>query len=77
MEKYKNLSGVSGVSHYKIGSDFIELKFKGQPDLYLYTNSITGEQHIQHMKSLALAGKGLSTYISRHPEVKNGYIKQK
>ena len=29
------------------------------------------------MKKLARAGKGLSTYISSHPEVREGYAKKK
>lgn len=60
MEVYKNHS-VSGVTHYEIGSDYIDLKFKGKLKIYRYYVSY----QVEAMKSFALAGRGLNTYINR------------
>ncbi|HKR06171.1 MAG TPA: hypothetical protein VJY62_16160 [Bacteroidia bacterium] len=76
MHRYKNLSLNSGVTHYSIGNDFIEVKFKNKPAIYIYSYSINGKEHIEKMKKLAAKGQGLSTYISQHPEVKNHFINQ-
>ncbi len=73
MERYKNLSGTSGISHYFIGDDFIEIKFKGQSTVYIYTYAMSGKHHIENMKSLAVEGLGLGTYISQNPSVRNNY----
>ena len=70
MEKYSNVNGNSGVSSYKIESDSITVKFK-EGDTYLYTYQVTGKVHVEKMKALAKAGKGLSTYISQN--VKKSY----
>lgn len=64
MEKYKNLSGKSGVEAYEIGDDFIKVQFVNG-STYLYTNRSAGRETIAEMKALALAGEGLSSYISR------------
>ncbi len=64
MTPYKNVSGDSGVSAYEIGSDFIRVRFStGQT--YLWTNASAGRVHIERMKQLAFAGKGLNTYINK------------
>jgi len=60
MEVYKNHS-VSGVTHYEIGNDYIALKFKGKFKIYRYYVSY----QVEAMKSFALAGRGLNTYINR------------
>ena len=65
MRRYANLSGDSGVVAYRIGQDFIEVRFK-DGGTYVYTHASAGPRHVEAMKELALAGKGLSTYISRH-----------
>jgi hypothetical protein len=75
MNRYKNLSGNSGVTHYVIGKDFIEVKFIDSPDIYVYDYSLNGKSNIETMKSLAELGNGLSAFIAQHPEVKNRYRK--
>ena len=70
MERYKNISGDSGVVAYEAGDDYIKIKFIDGA-VYLYTNTATGQQHINRMKKLAAKGIGLSAYISRH--VRNRY----
>jgi hypothetical protein len=64
MIRYKNLDGDSGVFAYEIGPDFIRVQFTGGV-VYLYSNKVTGRKNVEHMKGLALLGRGLSTFISR------------
>ncbi|GGY88683.1 hypothetical protein ACFFTM_14910 [Pseudoduganella plicata] len=65
MKRYRNLEGHSGVLAYDIRADAIAVKFAGG-DVYEYTYGRPGRAHVEEMKRLALAGRGLSTYISRH-----------
>jgi hypothetical protein len=63
MVRYKNLDGHSGVLAYELGPDFIKVQFTGGV-VYLYTSKVTGRRNVEHMKSLAVRGRGLSTFIS-------------
>jgi hypothetical protein len=63
MVRYKNLEGNSGVLAYETGDDFIKVQFIGGV-VYLYNSKVTGKHNIERMKSLAVRGRGLSTYIS-------------
>lgn len=65
MERYRNLSGNSGVVAYTIGSDFIQVRFRSGDD-YRYSDASAGKPSVDQMKALARAGRGLSTFISRH-----------
>jgi hypothetical protein len=73
MKRYKNRSGDSGVVAYEVGADHIDIKFRNG-DVYRYDVDIPGAGHIENMKLLALAGQGLSTYISRY--VKDRYARK-
>lgn len=64
--KYMNLSGNSGVISFSICANAIIIKFKDSEKRYFYTYAKPGKIHVERMKELALAGKGLSTYISRY-----------
>jgi hypothetical protein len=64
MTRYKNLSGDSGVVGYDLGPDSITVHFRNGA-AYLYNHAIPGPLHVEHMKSLAIAGRGLSSYISQ------------
>lgn len=64
MHIYRNLGGNSNVAGFQIGSDYIIVKFKDRSS-YLYTHWSTGVQEIEHMKRLAVQGRGLNSYISR------------
>jgi hypothetical protein len=66
MYVYKNTEGNSGVSSYMIGKDYIIIRFVRSDKAYKYSYDKAGEEHVEYMKKLARAGKGLSTYISRH-----------
>ena len=64
MKTYKNLSGNSGVVAYEIGRTFIKIKFDGESGIYTYDYKRPGKQAVEEMKTLALKGEGLSTFIS-------------
>lgn len=64
-ERYRNLNGDSGVSHYAIGVDFIAIQF-GDPIVYVYDYVRPGRDRVEKMKELAGAGRGLGTYVNKH-----------
>jgi hypothetical protein len=76
MEIYKNLNGNSSVTHYNIGQDYIEVKFQKEPAIYAYNNLLNGIHHIEMMKSYAIAGRGLGSYINKNPSVRDRFMKQ-
>src|SRR5688572_3400968 len=70
MERYRNLSGDSGVSAFEIGVDFIVVEFrKGGPYFYSYRSA--GRTKVEQMKVLARKGQGLGTFINKY--VKHKY----
>jgi hypothetical protein len=73
MQPYLDLSGTSGIRAFDPGPDFIDVQFHGREKPYRYSYRGVGREHVEHMKKLAAAGRGLGTYINQHPEVKNGY----
>jgi hypothetical protein len=74
MRPYANLSGDSGILAYEPGPTFIRIQFRSG-DPYVYTYESVGQENVERMKVLAAAGKGLSTFISQHPSVRNGYVR--
>lgn len=70
MERYKNLSGDSGVVAYEINADSISIQFR-DGSVYLYTSRSVGRANLERMKQLAVAGSGLTTFINR--EVRKDY----
>jgi hypothetical protein len=70
MEKYRNLSGDSGVVAFENGVDYINIQFVSG-DVYTYSYKKAGRTHVEQMKILASKGKGLSTYINKY--VRNLY----
>lgn len=65
MKKYKNLSGNSAVATYAVAKDSVTIGFKTCA-VYIYTNQSAGSKNVSQMKSLALSGKGLSTFIDKN-----------
>jgi hypothetical protein len=65
MDPYTSTSGKpSGAIGYELGDDFIIVAFpKGR---YKYTRLSCGQRHVDAMTRLALASRGLSTYIAQH-----------
>ena len=74
MQPYLNCSGNSGIVEYENGPDFIIVRFHSG-DLYVYTSERLGRNHVEEMKRLAVSGRGLSTYISQHRDVRDGYAR--
>jgi hypothetical protein len=73
MQRYRNLAGDSGVVAYAIAPTSIRVKFVGSDRIYEYSHASAGKTHVDAMKRLAQAGRGLSTYISRH--VADDYVR--
>ena len=65
MVLYKNLSGDSKVVRYQIAKDSMTIRF-ADCSVYRYTNQSADPATIGKMKTLALAGKGLGTFISEN-----------
>jgi hypothetical protein len=71
MEQYKkNNSGTSGVEFYEIENEDIIVQFI-DGNIYRYSYKSAGVEAIEEMKRLAMAGKGLTTYINKY--VKDKY----
>jgi hypothetical protein len=64
MQHYKNLAGNSGVAAFEILSEAIRVRF-AKGGTYLYDYGTPGPEHVEEMKKLARAGRGLCTYIAR------------
>ncbi|MEV4886302.1 hypothetical protein MRBLMN1_004862 [Chitinophaga ginsengisegetis] len=65
MKIYQNLGGDSGVYAFLIDDNSITVEFNTGAT-YLYDNRRPGSSDIEQMKTLALSGKGLNSFISRH-----------
>jgi hypothetical protein len=65
MKPYKTLSGKSGVVAYAVGSDFVDVKFRGSDEVYRYSERSACKENIDTMKLYAVNGRGLSTFISK------------
>ena len=72
-KRYKNLSGQSKVAAYEIVKDAMTIRF-ADSSVYRYTNQSADPANISKMKSLAIAGKGLGTYIDAN--VKDRYLRK-
>jgi hypothetical protein len=73
MDRYRNLSGHSGVIAYEAARNSITVEFQDGA-VYLYNYQSTGRSKVEQMKALASAGRGLSTFIARH--VGNAYAEK-
>jgi len=67
LKRYGNLSGESGVEAYAFTPTSILVKFRDRDRPYEYSSTgRAGPRKVARMKTLAAAGRGLSTYISRY-----------
>lgn len=73
MQRYQDLSGDSGVAAFELRPRAIIIAFK-DGDRYLYDDTAPGEAHVEAMKELALAGRGLATYINQR--VRDNYARK-
>lgn len=65
MQRYRNLGGDSGVVVYEIDEDSIAVEFS-DGSVYVYTYQNAGSNNIEQMKELAVAGRGLNSFINKH-----------
>lgn len=65
MQRYANLSGKSGVKAFALGAGHIDVQFEDDA-VYRYTHSSTGKDEVEEMKRLAVAGRGLTSFINRN-----------
>jgi len=65
-----------GVWAYEEDPKWIRLWFHGERESYTYTGRKVGSAHVDEMKRLAHAGKGLTTYINQHRMVRDGYTRR-
>ncbi|MBB5882352.1 hypothetical protein GGR74_003574 [Xanthomonas arboricola] len=66
MTAYSNLNRDSSVLSYEITEDSIHIVFQsGRFRNYLYNNHQPGKSIVDHMKALAVQGRGLNSYISK------------
>ncbi len=70
MQNYKNLGGNSSVVAYSIGNDYVEVQF-ATGKIYRYSYASAGVANVEEMKTLAIQGVGLNSYIMRY--VRNAY----
>ncbi|MDE2490682.1 MAG: hypothetical protein KGM24_07525 [Elusimicrobia bacterium] len=71
--RYKNLSGDSKVAKYELKKDGMTIRFTDHT-VYRYTNQTAGPENISKMKALAVAGKGLGTFVEKN--VKNRFLRK-
>jgi len=67
---YKNAGGKSDVFRYSVEQDAVNIRFTNQ-SVFRYTNQSASPEAIAKMKELALAGKGLGTYIKSNLQGKH------
>lgn len=65
MQIYKNLGGNSNIRAYFIGEDYIDVQFNGGA-VYRYSYVSAGREKVEQMKSLAIQGVGLNSFIMRY-----------
>lgn len=66
MKPYKSLSGKrAGVIAYEIGENYILIQFD-KKKIYKYVESSNSKEIIDHMKMLAEASRGLTSYIIKN-----------
>jgi hypothetical protein len=61
-KRYKNAGGKSTILRYEIEKDAVNLVFTDHSS-YRFTNQSAGPENIAKMKTLALSGKGLGTFV--------------
>ena len=64
MSPYANHSGKAGITAFELGGDYLDIRFV-DGSVYRYTYQSTGVSNIEKMKKLALAGRGLTTFINK------------
>lgn len=63
--RYKNVGGKSTVERYHLAKDAVTIEF-ADCSKYIYSNQSTAPETVAKMKELALAGKGLGTFVEKN-----------
>lgn len=71
MQLYADLNDDSGVSSYEIGDSYLKVCFNSDSVFYVYSHVSADKYHVEHMKNMAIVGKGLNSYIDQN--VKHDY----
>ena len=71
MQRYRDIDHDSGVHGFEINDSSITVKFSGTPRKYTYSYASAGQNHVENMKRLALAGEGLNAYINKNVKYKH------
>ena len=66
MQPYFDINGNSNVLCYDIGTNYIDVQFRGTPKVYRYSYSSAGANNVETMKSLARQVHGLNSYINKN-----------
>jgi hypothetical protein len=72
MQIYADIDRDSGVYGFEIEDTSITVWFKKGGKPYVYSYASAGQNNVEHMKKLAMAGEGLNAYINKH--VKKLYV---
>ena len=72
MKSYPDRSGQSGVVAYRTHDDAIDVLFRDDI-VYRYDEATIGREHVERMKWLARAGRGLASFINRNDDVREKY----
>lgn len=65
LQRYGTANHEGGITEFALLQGAILLIFRNGA-AYLYTDEVPGSAHVERMRGLAVRGKGLSTYVSRH-----------
>ena len=65
MERYRNLTGNSGVAGYRIEHDAIIVEFV-EGSVLGYDSTRPGREIVEEMKKCAVAGRGLGDFIAKY-----------
>ena len=65
MTPYSNKDGKSGIAAYELGKGYIRVMFKSR-DVYRYDHIRPGITAVSEMQALAIAGRGLNSYIGKY-----------
>ena len=66
LNKGKSKGKPSNVKEYRLGADYIDVRFFGNPVIYRYSYIKTGQAHVEEMKRLAIVCEGLNSYIVKN-----------
>jgi len=60
---YRRLNKKSDVVKYRIGDDYVVIRFSKNDDLYVFDYEKSGKDRVEKMKELIKEGQGLSRFI--------------